>query len=162
MPGVRVHEAHGGPGGLMYAYQRAVPVLQVANVATSLRWYVDVLGFTPDTFPKTPPYSFAILRRDGAEIMLQCADEARAADPSERKSDPEFLWSIYLRISGATVLDVAGAVEKKAKLLRGPERMLYGLVEFEVCDPDGHRVCVGGDAPPGAQVKVREERNNAP
>ena len=94
---VRVHEAHGGPGGLMYAYQRAVPVLQVANVATSLRWYVDVLGFTPDTFPKTPPYSFAILRRDGAEIMLQCADEARAADPSERKSDPEFLWSIYLR-----------------------------------------------------------------
>jgi catechol 2,3-dioxygenase-like lactoylglutathione lyase family enzyme len=145
----------------MYAYQRAVPVLQVADVAMSLRWYVDVLGFTPVTFPKTPPYSFAMLRRDGAEIMLQCADEARAAGPSGRKSDPEFLWSIYLRISGVAVLDVAGVVEKKAKLLRGPERMFYGLVEFEVCDPDGYRVCVGGEAPPGANVKVHEERDSA-
>ena len=31
---------------------------------------VDVLGFMPDTFPKDPPYAFAMLRRDGAEIML--------------------------------------------------------------------------------------------
>ena len=146
----------------MSAYQRAVPVLQVANVETSLRWYVDVLGFTPATFPEAPPYSFAILRRDSAEIMLQCAEESRAAGPSERKSDPEFLWSIYLRVAGAAVLDVAAAVEKKVKLLRGPERMFYGLVEFEICDPDGYRVCVGGETPPGANVKVHKERENAP
>ena len=72
----------------MSEYQRAVPVLQVANVETSLRWYVDVLGFKPDTFPSSPPYSFAILRRDGAEIMLQCADKPRLASSSERQFDP--------------------------------------------------------------------------
>jgi len=146
----------------MSSYQRAVPVLQVANVETSLRWYVDVLGFTPDTFPKSPPYSFAILRRDGAELMLQCSDDARAERSFVRKSDPEFLWSVYLRVAGPTVLDVAAAVEKKAQLLRGPERMFYGLVEFEICDPDGYRICVGGEAPPGANVKLHEERGNAP
>ena len=146
----------------MSEYQRAVPVLQVANVETSLRWYVDVLGFKPDAFPSSPPYSFAMLRRDGAEIMLQCADEPRVTSSSERKSDPEFLWSVYLRVAGTAVLDVAAAVEKKVQLLRGPERMLYGLVEFEVCDPDGYRVCVGGEAPPGANVKVHQERDNAP
>jgi len=59
----------------MASYQRAVPVLQVANVETSLRWYADVLGFAANPFPKSPPYSFAMLRRDDAEIMLQCADE---------------------------------------------------------------------------------------
>jgi catechol 2,3-dioxygenase-like lactoylglutathione lyase family enzyme len=141
----------------MAEYQRAVPVLQVANVETSLQWYVDVLGFTPNTFPSTPPYSFAILRREGAEIMLQCADEPRVASTSERKCDPEFLWSIYLRVAGTEVLDVAAAVEKKAQLLRGPEQMFYGLVEFEICDPDGYRICVGGEAPPGAKVKVHQE-----
>jgi hypothetical protein len=94
--------------------------------------------------------------------MLQCADEPRVASSSERKSDPEFLWSVYLRVAGTVVLDVAAAVEKKAQLLRGPERMFYGLVEFEVCDPDGYRVCVGGEASPGANVKVHEERDNAP
>jgi catechol 2,3-dioxygenase-like lactoylglutathione lyase family enzyme len=146
----------------MSEYQRAVPVLQVADVETSLRWYVDVLGFKPDTFPSSPPYSFAILRRDGAEIMLQCADEPRVARSSERRFDPDFLWSVYLRVAGTAVLDVAAAVEKKAQLLRGPERMSYGLVEFEVCDPDGYRVCVGGEASLGAHVKVHQERDNAP
>src|SRR5262245_31908480 len=146
----------------MSSYQRAVPVLQVANVETSLRWYVDVLGFTPDTFPKDPPYSFAILRRDSAEIMLQCSDDAQVRRSLVRESDPEFRWAVYLRVAGAAVLEVAAAVEKNAELLRGPERMSYGLVEFEVCDPDGYRVCVGGEAPPSANVKLHEERGNAP
>jgi catechol 2,3-dioxygenase-like lactoylglutathione lyase family enzyme len=53
------------------SYQRAAPVLQVADVAASLRWYKDVLGFAADVWPDNPPYTFAILRRDGAEIMLR-------------------------------------------------------------------------------------------
>ena len=141
----------------MSMYKSAVPVLQVANVESSLRWYVEVLGFAADTFPKAPPYSFAILRRDGAEIMLQGAHEASAAAPPRRAADPEFLWSVYLRISGTAVLDVAATVERRARLLRGPEKMFYGLVEFEVCDPDGYRICVGGEGPPGADVKLHEE-----
>ena len=141
----------------MSLYQSAVPVLQVANVENSLRWYVETLGFTPETFPKTPPYSFAILRRDGAEIMLQGAHQSPVASPPKRAADPEFRWSVYLRISGTAVLDIAAAVEKRTRLLRGPERMFYGLVEFEVCDPDGFRVCVGGQPPLGANVKLHEE-----
>ena len=89
---------------------------------TSLRWYAEVLGFTPDPFPKSPPYSFAILRRDGAEIMLQCADEAGAPGSPTRPADPEFRWSIYLRIAGTAILDVAAAAGKRARLMRGPER----------------------------------------
>jgi hypothetical protein len=87
--------------------------------------------------------------------MLQIADSARGSPP--RPPDPEFLWTVYLRVVGTTILDVAGGVERKTRVLRGPERMFYGLVEFEICDPDGYRVCVSGEAPPGAQVKVRQE-----
>jgi catechol 2,3-dioxygenase-like lactoylglutathione lyase family enzyme len=141
----------------MASYQRAVPVLQVADVEKSLRWYVDVLGFTPDPFPKSPPYSFAILRRDGAEIMLQCADETGTVGLPKRPVDPAFRWSIYLRIAGTAILDVAAAAGKSVQLLRGPERMVYGLVEFELCDPDGYRICVSGEAPAGSTVKAREE-----
>ncbi len=137
----------------MSAYQSAVPVLQVANVEASVRWYIDVLGFVPQTFPENPPFSFAMLRRDGAEIMLQCGE--RRKDAGER--DPEFLWSVYLRVGDAAVLEVAAAAGTKTQLLRGPERMFYGLVEFEICDPDGYRICVGGEAPPGANVKMHQE-----
>ncbi len=57
--------------------ERAVPVLQVANVGRRMAWYVTAFGFEPDPFPKNPPHSFAILRRDGAEMMLQVGESAR-------------------------------------------------------------------------------------
>jgi hypothetical protein len=77
--------------------------------------------------------------------------------PDTKRSSSEFVWSVYLRVAGTAVLDVAAEVESKTIILRGPERMFYGLVEFEVCDPDGYRVCVSGDAPAGANVKLHVE-----
>jgi len=147
--------------GPMAPYQRAVPVLQVADVEKSLHWYFDVLGFTPDPFPEKPPYSFAMLRRDEAEIMLQGADRPRSAH-SPRSPDPVFVWTVYLRVNGTKILDIAAAVEKTTQLLRGPERMFYGLVEFEIRDPDGYRVCVSGEAPPGTNVRLHVESDDAP
>jgi len=52
---------------------QAVPVLQVADVAASARWYRNVLGFDADPFPAKPPYQFAILRHGDTELMLQKA-----------------------------------------------------------------------------------------
>jgi hypothetical protein len=49
------------------------------------------------------------------------------------------------------------AAGKSAKVMRGPGRMAYGLVEFELCDADGYRVCVSGHAPAGTAVKTHEE-----
>ena len=134
----------------MVSYQRAAPVLQVANVEKSLRWYKDVFGFKAVAFPDHPPYTFAIVEGGGAEIMLQCAE-------GSRPPDPEFLWSVYLRVDGSAILEIAAAVAKKAQVLRGPEKMFYGLVEIELSDPDGYRVVVSGEAPPGANVRLREE-----
>jgi len=60
----------------MSEYQRAVPVLQVANVESSLRWYVDVLGFTADTFPRPSILvrnTAARWRGDYAAVFGQCA-----------------------------------------------------------------------------------------
>ena len=53
-------------------FERAVPVLQVADVGRSIGWYVAAFGCDADPFPPKPPYAFAILRRGGVEIMLQC------------------------------------------------------------------------------------------
>ena len=44
-------------------FERAVPVLQVADVGRSIDWYVAAFGFEADPFPPKPPYGFAILRR---------------------------------------------------------------------------------------------------
>ena len=132
-------------------FERAVPVLQVADVGRSIDWYVAAFGFDPDPFPPNPPYSFAILRRDGAEMMLQDATSSRPADAKEEG------WTVYLHVAGDGLLDLADSVRRSTPLVRGPERMFYGLVEFEVVDPDGYRICVSGSVPVGANVPVARE-----
>lgn len=123
------------------AFDRAVPVLQVADVAKSIAWYEGVLGFAADPFPREPPHSFAILRRDDVELMLQCEDGDEAT-LSDSPPAPRPGWSVYLRLRGGRLLQLAEAVGRQTQLLRGPERAFYGQVEFEVADPDGHRLCL--------------------
>jgi hypothetical protein len=131
--------------------ERAVPVLQVADVGRSINWYVALFGFHPDPFPPNPPYGFAILRRESAEMMLQGGTSSRPSDAKEEG------WTVYPRIARDGLLELADSVRRATPLARGPERMFYGLVEFEVVDPDGHRVCVSGSVPAGAGVPDARE-----
>jgi hypothetical protein len=128
----------------------------VADVARSIAWYACVLGASADPFPDSPPYSFAILRRDNVEIMLQCAGEDIAKPPTA-PIRPQIGWSVYLRLEGGRLLALAEAVQPHTPLLRGPERMFYGQVEFEVSDPDGHRLCIAEALPVSAKVPAATE-----
>lgn len=110
----------------------AVPVLQVADVVASIAWYRDVLGFSADPFgpPDTP--IFAILRRDGAELMLQKS----CREPALPATDPEPPLAAYLRVSDVQSL-LAAAIAASAQA--GPiEARECGCREFTLIDPDGH------------------------
>ena len=48
----------------------SAPTFLVNDVATTAQWYEHNLGFSASFFPKTPPYVYASLQRDGVEIML--------------------------------------------------------------------------------------------
>ena len=80
----------------------------------------------------------------------------RAGHPSRWHAKNEG-WTVYLRIAGDGLLDLADSVRQATPLVRGPERMFYGLVEFEVLDPDGYRICVSGAVPADANVPAARE-----
>ena len=84
-------------------------------------------------------------------MMLQGGTSSRPADAKEEG------WTVYLRIAGDGLLDLADSVRRATPLVRGPERMFYGLVEFEVVDPDGYRICVSGSVPADANVPAARE-----
>ena len=48
----------------------AAPTFLVPDVASTAQWYEANLGFQPSFHPKSEPYVYASLRRDGVEIML--------------------------------------------------------------------------------------------
>jgi catechol 2,3-dioxygenase-like lactoylglutathione lyase family enzyme len=54
--------------------RRAAPVFLVADVAATLRWYRENLGFDGLPFPEQPAHFFGIMTRDDVEIMLQQLD----------------------------------------------------------------------------------------
>ncbi len=84
-------------------------------------------------------------------MMLQAGTPSQPADVEEGG------WSVYLRTAGAGLLDLAESTRRVTLLVRGPERMFYGLVEFEVLDLDGYRICVSGAVPADANVPAARE-----
>jgi catechol 2,3-dioxygenase-like lactoylglutathione lyase family enzyme len=108
----------------------------VADVARSLDWYRSTLAFVGDPFPDTPPFEFAILRQGGVELML------RRGSPPVRTKPCQYDWDVYLRREGDGFREVFAAFSAQGIVTRRLERMLYGLAEFEITDPDGYVICL--------------------
>jgi catechol 2,3-dioxygenase-like lactoylglutathione lyase family enzyme len=110
-----------------------VPLFRVADVARSISWYREVLGFLAEPFPAEPPYEFAILRRGTAEIMLRRSAGGRPAGGGG--------WDAYVRLSGG-IHALYGTLQQRMPIVRRLEIMEYGDTEFEIADPDGYVLCL--------------------
>jgi catechol 2,3-dioxygenase-like lactoylglutathione lyase family enzyme len=122
---------------------QAVPVLEVADVGASCEWYRKALGFTAARFPEAPPHQFALLRHGPAELMLRCGAPKAAAPPRP------YRWDVYLRLAGGQIRQRFADLSRLGVVTRRLERMFYGVVEFEIRDPDGYALCLAeelGDA----------------
>jgi uncharacterized glyoxalase superfamily protein PhnB len=115
---------------------KAIPVLEVADVALSIDWYREMLGFSADSFPETPPHQFAILRHGHTELMLRCGTSK--ALPEQR----QYRWDVYLRLGKGQIRQLFAELTSRGIISRRLERMFYGLAEFEIKDPDGYAICL--------------------
>jgi catechol 2,3-dioxygenase-like lactoylglutathione lyase family enzyme len=113
----------------------------VSDLGRSLDFY-ERLGFHASRTWGEPP-CFAMPHRGEVELMLSLA-----GSPSQvRPNGPDGTWDVYLRIEdlGAerTALEAAGVA-----IARQPEATVYDMLEMEVVDPDGYRICYGQDTGP--------------
>jgi uncharacterized glyoxalase superfamily protein PhnB len=108
-------------------------VLAVHNVRESAKFYVEALGFQ---IVAEPP-GWIFVRKDNCMIMLgECPDDMH---PSELGCHNYFA---YLRVEDAD----AYYAELKAKgvaPVRSIEDKPWGMREFGVTTPDGHRIMIG-------------------
>lgn len=112
------------------------PVFQVADVAATMRWYEENLGFETFPFPSAPPHAFCILTRDGIEIMLQRVEGHEKLDVYRQRSGG--VWHAYLRTEGVQALYDRIRARPGVALIEPLKRQPYGDTEFVVADPDGH------------------------
>ena len=118
-----------------------VPMLMCADVQASIRFYTDVLGFAVTGRDDDVGASgFASLANGRARLMLASGTYV----PTAAKVDGSYPQSnYYFYIDDAEGL-------RQAVLDRGWQatacvKRFYGLLEFEVVDPEGHVLLFGQD-----------------
>ena len=124
---------------------RCMPVLQVANVESSARFYCEKLGFeSVGTWGEGP--DFGIVQRGRVTIAL---DRSRDDGPIPTNQ----YWAAYIYVEDADTLceQVRG---NGVEIVRGPEDMSYGSHDFDIRDPDGHLLAFGHDLVPGSSKRA--------
>jgi uncharacterized glyoxalase superfamily protein PhnB len=117
-------------------------VLAVRDLAVSTRFYMDVLGFQRDFGDGSDGWSF--LSRDGFRVML---GECRDATPAGELGDHS--WFVYLTVEDVDGL-YADVSRGGAEILSQPTTKPWGLREFALRTPDGHRIVCGEPVPPAS------------
>jgi predicted enzyme related to lactoylglutathione lyase len=113
-------------------FEHANPILNVADLRRSLRYYVDVLGFTNAEWGGD---DFTCVTRDGASIYLSQGDQGRAGT-----------W-VWLGVDDVEALHEEYK-ESGAKILQPPEHFPWAC-EMKVGDPDRHVLRFGSDPKDG-------------
>jgi catechol 2,3-dioxygenase-like lactoylglutathione lyase family enzyme len=108
-------------------FEVASPILRVTDLAASLRYYTEVLGFQQEWGGN----DFACVTRDNVAIYLSEGDQGHPGTWAWiGVADVAALYDEY-RDSGATIL--------------GPPENFPWALEMKVSDPDGHVLRFGSD-----------------
>ena len=120
--------------------ERAATIVPVSNVAATVDFYAEVLGFERRFVSNDG--GFAIVSHEGAAIQFLATD-----DPEALRATATNI-SIYLWVRGLDALykQLRGRLEQLPDgRVRPPFDQSYGMREFHVKDPDGCLLFFGED-----------------
>ena len=108
-------------------------IFQVKDIAESIPYYRDVLGFSIEFLWQDPP-SYAVIHREGINIHLTLrAKEVSVKDP---------IPGLYVFVHDINSLHME-LVEKKAIIHNEIGNRDYGMRDFDVLDPDWNMITFG-------------------
>ncbi len=109
-------------------------VLAVRDLKVSTRYYMDVLGFSRDPIDAD---GWSFLMRDNFRVMLgECPEEKPAGDLGNHS------YFAYWNIEGIDQFYQEVAA-RGAMVTSKPADKPWGLREFGLSTPDGHRITCG-------------------
>jgi catechol 2,3-dioxygenase-like lactoylglutathione lyase family enzyme len=131
---------------MAYELTSLTPNLIVSNVARSLAFYRDVLGFTVQaTVPDVDPFVFAIVKRGSVEVFLNAPEPAIAEYPAFGNRPIGGTLTLFVHVT-----DVAAAhaeLQDKVRIVMPLEKKWYGVTEFAFEDPDGYIITFAEQTP---------------
>jgi uncharacterized glyoxalase superfamily protein PhnB len=109
-------------------------VLAVRDLKVSTQYYTDVLGFDREPIDAD---GWSFLTKDNFKVMLgECPDEKPAAELENHS------YFVYLYIDGLDQF-YEEVASRGAEVISKPADKPWGLREFGLRTPDGHRITCG-------------------
>jgi len=121
---------------MKFRLQKTTPVFLVSDVAATMRWYKEKLGFSGRGYPKSPPFKFATLERDDVTIMLQALKGYKVPNLYRRREGG--VWNAYVRVQGVRALFENLAVDDSVEVFEPLERQWHGDTSFAIRDVNGY------------------------
>ncbi|HTM03573.1 MAG TPA: VOC family protein [Vicinamibacterales bacterium] len=113
------------------------PNLVVADVARSVAFYRDVLGFVLDrSVPDGEPYAFAMMRTGDVYVFLNAPTAAAAEYPMFSDRPIGGTLTLFFAVTG--IADAWAALKDRVDVVMPLEKKWYGMTEFAFLDPDGY------------------------
>lgn len=118
-------------------YQKLTPNLVVQDVAASIEFYRNVLGFERGmVVPEKAPYVFASVTSGTVEIFFNDKKAVREEFPALAEGSIGGTLTLFLEVDG--IEEILSRVEKSGSRIVMPlKTQFYGMREFAFEDPEG-------------------------
>ena len=135
---------------MSYELKSITPNLVVADVARSVAFYRDVLGFeVMTTVPDAPPFVFAMLHRGPVQVFVNSREAAVAEYPMFKEQRIGGTLTLFLDVAG--VRRAYDELKDRAQVVMPLEVKWYGMTEFAIEDPDGYVITFAEREVPAAE-----------
>jgi lactoylglutathione lyase len=117
--------------------KKLTPNLMVESVAETLAFYRERLGFeVVTTLPDQEPFDFAIVKRDGVELMFQSRPSLSDNVPALSGSPIGASQTFYIEVTG--IRDLYESLREKVEIVVDFHTTFYGTQEFYFRDLNGY------------------------
>ena len=127
--------------------KKLTPNLMVEEVAPTLKFYREVLGFeVVMTLPEQAPFDFAIVQRDGVELMFQSRASLSENVPALAGSPIGASQTFYIEVTGLDAL--YPQLRDRVEIVVDLHTTFYGTREFYFRDVNGYILSFSEPAQP--------------
>jgi uncharacterized glyoxalase superfamily protein PhnB len=118
-------------------FNKLTPNLVVNDVAASMKFYGDVLGFKKAfTVPEASPFIFGAMTNGSVELFFNDRKAVGEDYPPLAAWPAGGALTLFIEVEG--IREILKSVEKSgAKIIMPLKKQFYGMEEFAFEDPDG-------------------------
>lgn len=121
----------------MATLKKLSPNLMVEDVNRTIDFYRDILGFTLiTTVPEEGQFGWALMQRDGIEIMFQSRESLSQDMPIFKGRAIGSSLNFYIEVTG--LKEFHQRIKAQVKIVEDFRTTFYGMQEFAIEDCNGY------------------------